>query len=65
MVHVQELLYDDKLLISFRTLFAQVEIPYNRLQRWLEDWPDASQVETNQSLNCSFSGKMTAVIVVC
>lgn len=44
MVHVQELLYDDKLLISFRTLFAQVEIPYNRLQRWLEDWPDASQV---------------------
>lgn len=44
MVHVQELLYDDKLLISFRTLFSQVEIPYNRLQLWLEDWPDASQV---------------------
>ncbi|KAJ5240448.1 transcriptional regulator family: Fungal Specific TF [Penicillium citrinum] len=31
MVHVQELLYDDKPLISFGTLFAQVEIPYNRL----------------------------------
>lgn len=45
MVHIQELLYDEGLVMSFETLLARAEDPCHRLQRWLEGWPDASQIE--------------------
>lgn len=44
MMHVQGLFYDEGLTRSFQALLAEAEAPYNRLQRWLADWPDGSQV---------------------
>ncbi|KAJ5098565.1 hypothetical protein N7532_005566 [Penicillium argentinense] len=41
MLHLQEFLYDKTM--SFQTLFAEVENPYNPLRWWLAGWPDASK----------------------
>ncbi|CAI7648316.1 unnamed protein product [Penicillium pancosmium] len=42
-LHVEYLLDDEELSMSFTALCARVEDPYNRLQQWLADWRDASQ----------------------
>lgn len=44
MMHVQELFRDEGLARSFEALLAKAENSYKRLQKWLADWPDGSQV---------------------
>lgn len=44
MVHAQELFYDESLTRSFEALLSKAEDLYNRLRRWLVDWPDRSQI---------------------
>lgn len=44
MMQVQGLFYDERLIGGFEALLAKAEDLYKRLQRWLADWPDGSQV---------------------
>lgn len=44
MVQVQGLFHDKDLVENFEALLAKAEDLYKRLQRWLADWPDGSQV---------------------
>lgn len=44
MLLVQRLFHDEKLIGDFGALSEEAGHSYERLQRWLADWPDGSQL---------------------